>query len=193
MPLLQGAVNRDSLVIPVARGLLRYPNPEHAVTSGYQRHVIHELQPRRAAPTTFFGGTNNFIDIELPQDLHYVDKMDVHLDLKNNDAADTSFNNIPSNLFSRVELRIGSEIKETITDIEAWTHQIPYSSPWELDKQEVSTKTASDTYKVDFDIAATTTASTIRVPLRNVISQCAIPTAAISDQVTVRLYSQNAT
>ena len=188
----KGVVNRDDLLVSVANGLLRYRNSDQAITSGYERHVIHELQPKRTAPTDFFSGTNNFIDVELPQHLDAIDQLDLHMDFHNADSVnDMSFNNTPSNLISRVEVRVGSEIKETITDVEAWINQIPYTNPWEFANQQDSSKISPSTYKVSFDITAYSDSGTIRVPIRNVISQCGIPTSAVSDQVTLRFYSQD--
>lgn len=189
---LKGAVNKDELIIPVANGVLKYPNPDHAVTSGHQRHVTHEIQPRRAPQTSFFSGTNSFVDIELPQDLHKIDRMDLHMELKNNgSSAALVFGGLISNLYSRVELRVGSEIKETITDVEAWLGQVPHRDDDVIDRKQNAEKISPSTYKVSFSIAASGTVN-VRVPLRNVISQCGVPTSAINDQVTIRLYSQNA-
>lgn len=194
-PHLKGAVNRDQQMYAVAGGIMKYFDPEQAITNGYRRHVIHELQPRRDPPSDFFSGTNNFIDVELPQDLHYVDKMDLHIELRNNHATETlAFTNFVSNLISRIEVRVGAEIKETITDIESWISQVPYESPWELDRHASNQYKASGGLGVDTSnrTAATDFPKDIRIPLRNVISQCKIPTAAIDDQVTFRFYSQNA-
>lgn len=193
-PHLKGAVNRDQQIIPVAGGIMKYFDPEQAITNGYRRHVIHELQPRRDAPSDFFSGTNNFIDVELPQDLHYIDKLDLHLELRNSHASDAlSFTNFVSNLISRIEVRVGSEIKETITDVENWIAQVPYETPWELQRQATSQWKASTGLTVDSATVAASTdfARTIRIPLRNVISECRVPTAAINDQVVLRFYSQN--
>lgn len=189
---LRGAVNYDTLTIPVGGGLFRYPIPDQAATAGYQRHVIHQLQPAVAPATTFFGGTNQYVDIAIPDDLDAVDKMDITLDLTNADASATAFNGVVSNLFSHYEIRNGAQILETVPDVEAWISQVVYTDPWEATRMETSSKIDPSTFKVDWTIPASTTASTVRVPLRNVITQCQIPTAALNSPLSIRLYSQNA-
>ena len=189
---LRGAVNLDTLTVPVGGGLLRYAIPDQAVTAGYQRHVVHQLQPAVAPATTFFNGTNTFVDINIPPDMDAIDQMDVTLDLTNNDTSLTSFNGVVSNLFSHYEVRNGSRIIETVPDVEAWIAQVPYTDPWEATRMETSGKIDPATFKVDWTIAASTTASTVRVPLRNVITECQIPPAALNDPLSIRLYSQNA-
>jgi hypothetical protein len=179
------------------KGLLKFPNPEHAVTNGYKRHVIHELQPRRVPQTDFYSGTNNFVDVELPMDMHEIDKIDLHQNITNSDTADTSFNNAVSNLVSRMEVRVGSEIKETVTDIEQWISQVPYQDPWALDRLQDVEKIDPTTYKAGangslFEIA-TTASALVRTPIRCFVNAAGVPTSAINDQVTLRFYSQNAT
>jgi hypothetical protein len=177
-------------------GLLKYASPEQAVTNGHMRHVVHELQPRRTPQTDFFNGTNNFVDVELPQDLHYIDKMDLHMDLKNADSSDTSFNNLVSNLFSRVEVRVGSEIKETVTDIEQWIAQVPYQDYWALDRKQEQEYVSPSTYKVGIDNAAfiigDTETESARIPLRCFVNACGVPSSAVQEPIVLRFYSQDA-
>ena len=193
---VKSAVNKDTLIVPVLKGLLKFPNADHAVSNGYMRHVVHELQPRRTPQTDFFSGTNNFVDVELPQDMHFIDKMDLHMDLKNSDSQDTSFNNAVSNLISRYEIRVGSEIKETVTDVEHWMSQIPYHDPWHLDRKQDVEKIDPTTYKVGANASAATIAmsatESVSVPLRNFVTAAGLPTSAVSEPITLRFYSQNA-
>ena len=188
-----GSVNLDNLVVPAANGLLRFQNPDQAVVSGYRRQVVHDIIPATAPQANFFSATNTHFDVELPEHLDSINQAELHLILKNNDSSLTTFTSVPSNLISRFEVRIGSEVKETITDIEMWVSQVPYTDPLQLIRQETSTKLDPATFKVDFAIAAATTATNIRINLPCVLTRCGIPTAGFRSPVTLRFYSQTAT
>ncbi|EDQ91594.1 uncharacterized protein MONBRDRAFT_23653 [Monosiga brevicollis MX1] len=166
--------------------------PEHAVTAGSLRHVIHELQPKVAPPATFFNSVNQYIDVDLPKHIHYVNQTDLHLVLTNNDMAGDNFNSMPSNLFSRIDIRVGNEIKQTVTDLEQWMDAVIYKDPWEHERHQEAKVYDAANYAVDSTavFGALSDSPTIRIPITSLLTQCGIPLATCDEQVTLRFYSQ---
>jgi len=193
-PHYQSVVNFDNLLVPAMNGLIKYRNSDHAVTNGHMHHVTRELQPKLSPGPDFFGKSNNFIDVELPQDMHYLDNIDLLFEFTNKSTAGGSnlpvvFENMVSNLFSKIEVRVNSETIETITDLESYFGQLPYHKFTTLGKKEDTDKIDSGNFEVDFSIPVASTSS-VRVPMRNVLNTCTIPTVGIDGQVTLRFHSQ---
>ena len=191
-PHVKSLVDLEKTVTPVFNNLYRFKRPEHAVTSGNLRHVIHELQPKVSPAGTFFNSVNQFVDVDIPKHLHYLDQLDVNLVITNNDAMADSFSSLPSNLFSRIEVRVGSDIKQTVTDLEQWFDQVVYPDPWEQIRHQAARVYSAEDYGVDtsVEIAIGADSNTIRVPINTFLTKCGIPPAICDDQITLRFYSQ---
>ena len=85
-PHYTGAVNTDNLVVlaPSAKNpIFRYPNPDHAVTSGYKRDVWTEHTTNCTVATNVFHTNGAFTTLDIPEDSHEIQRHDsLQMDLK---------------------------------------------------------------------------------------------------------------
>lgn len=192
-PHLKSLVDLEKTVTPVFKGLFRFRRPEQAVTSGSLRHVIHDIQPKVAPTSTFFNSVNQFVDVDIPKNLHYLDQVDALITLTGTaiGVSGNSFAAMPSNLFSRVEVRVGSETKQTVTDLEQWFDQVVYTDPWDQERhQDAKIYSAADYGVGSVTIANDTDVGPIRIPISSFLTKCGIAPATCNEQITLRLYSQ---
>ena len=193
-PHLKSLVDLEKSVTPALKGLYRFRQPEQAVTAGTLRHVIHELVPHPSTPTTFLDTVNQFTDVPFPDTLHPLDQVDVHLVLQGG-VGDTTFNSMPSNLFSRIEVHVGGQVKQTITDLDQWMDRVLYQDPWEHARHAVSTLYDADSAGVDtgYEIGVMEASDLIRIPISSYLTKCGVSPATCKDEVKLRFYSQVST
>lgn len=192
-PHLKGLVDLEKNVAHAFKGLYRWRRPEHAVTTGNLRHVVHPLTPSPPAPANFFTTANQQTDIVLPTHLHYVDQIDVHLVLTNTSGVSAeTFESKPSNLYSRIEVRKGSAIIQTVEDLDQFVDTVIYRDPWETDRHVDSTMIDKFGVNTMTSIAPGADSNTIRIRIPTVLTRCGIPLAAAKDKYSIRFYSQAA-
>jgi hypothetical protein len=168
--------------------VFRYKNADHAVVTGTLRHVEHKVTPDKAIASTYFQTANQTLDYELPR-THWLDGEELRLDITNISVSGQTLESIPSNCFSRREYYYGSEIRETVTRLDDWMDQVIYKTPEEQAKLATSTQVSASTFLSAGAAAAETAFSTIRIPLRSHLSHCAVPTALVNKDISVKFYS----
>jgi len=122
--------------------MFRYPNPDHAVTSGYKREVWREHNPVPNVASDFFQNTG-FTTITLPNDMHEIGQHDLKLTFKNNDGTDSSFNSLPSFLIDKTDVYQGSRMIETVDEMDMWFDQVVYRSKEEHERFSDTTRLSS--------------------------------------------------
>lgn len=193
-PHVKSLVDLEKSVTHVFDGLYRFRQPEQVVTAGTLRHVIHNLVPHPATPANYFDEANTYTDVPLPTTMHSIDQLDLHLRLNNtNDTSANNFESLPSNLFSRMEVHVGDEIKDTVTDLDQWFDQVVYRDYWEHERTEDSTLFDPSNHVVDSTVttAADSASGLIRIPLNSTyLTKCGIAPATCNKPIKLRFYSQ---
>jgi hypothetical protein len=191
LPHLSSLVNLEKVVQPVLGGLYNFKQSSQAITSTAQsKH--HEIQPITSVSTTVFAGTNNFVDVNVPKHLGYVEDIYAEITLANaSDDTNVVLGAPPCFLFSRVEVRCGSKILETVRDVELFNHETIYKDYFHLQRMENSTAIDPTTFGVDTTLGTVVAegSKTYRIPIRCLLN--GLPISIVNDQITVRFYSQN--
>lgn len=190
-PHVKSQVDLEKNIVAPLKGLYRYRKPEQAITAGNLRSVTHQLRCTVEPPVTFFNAANNFCDVVVRKDIHYINALDVILELKNTDACDDSFDSLPHNLFTHYEVRKASEVIQTVTDLEQTMHTVIYRDPWEHERHQLSTWYDASAHGVD-STTVLPAGQKVRVRVRIYcnLTACGIPVAVCKDQLSIRFYSQ---
>ena len=193
-PHYTGAVNTDNLVVlaPSAKNpIFRYPNPDHAVTSGYKRDVWTEHTTNSTVATNFFQTNGAFTTVDIPEDSHEIQSHNFKWTFKNNDGTDASMNCLPLFLTDKIELNQGDRTLETIRDLDIWFDQNVYTTKEELERYSDTTRLSDTTRKVSFTVTAGSTANAppCIVPIRTVLPACGIPPPLLHPPLTLKITS----
>lgn len=174
-----------------------YKRPEQAVNQADMKHTWHEVQSVTTIPATVFNGSNNFVDFIVPAHMQWYDKAYAEVTLVNGGGSgdgDAVLACGPCFLFSRVEVRVNGDIKQTVRDVELKLDHLMYNDKHHLERFEASTGYDPTSFVVDTTYGTIADASgtkTYRIPVSTFLDKCGIPIMLCKDQIVIRFYSQN--
>ena len=175
---------------PILNGLYRFEHKEQAFNLPVS-HRYNVIQPITTVSSTFFNSSSNFIDFNLPMNIDLIDETTLEFTIANASGVTAWVANasVP-NWFDRVEIREGTNIIQTIRDLDLYLDNTIYLNDFERAKNVPKIALDATSYQVNTSAGTvgTSSSNTYRMRIANVLTKCQIFMKAIRPQLVLRVY-----
>lgn len=174
----------------ILNGLFRFQHKDQAFTLPVS-HRYNQIQPVTTVSSSFFTSSSNFIDFNLPMKIDLINEEILEITLANADTmSDWTANASVPNWFDRIEVRVGTNIIQTIRDLALYLDNTIYKDDFERAKNLPRIGLDPSSYKVSttYTTVPKTGATTFRLKINSVLSKCKVCLKAIKQQIVIRIH-----